>query len=76
MQAVEALRCEKARNRVGAPLDQRPGLLFPAATAVQGKRMLVANLALPLTPREGDEWEEKVTRWNLMQFDIPDIDPR
>ncbi|MDR0181954.1 hypothetical protein [Lysobacter arvi] len=52
------------------------GLLFPAATAVQGRRMLVANLALPLTPREGDEWEEKVTRWNLVQFDIPQIDPR
>jgi len=56
----------------GAPL----GLLFPAATAVQGKRMLVANLALALTPREGDEWEEKATRWNLVQFDIPAIDPR
>lgn len=56
----------------GAPL----GLLFPAATAVQGKRMLVANLALPLTPREGDEWEEKVTRWTLVQFDIPTLDPR
>lgn len=56
----------------GAPL----GLLFPAATAVQGNRMLVANLALPLTPREGDEWEEKVTRWNLVQFDIPAVDRR
>lgn len=56
----------------GAPL----GLLFPAATAVQGTRMLVANLALPLTPRDGDEWEEKVTRWNLVQFDIPAMDPR
>ena len=51
----------------GAP----SGLLFPAATAVQGDRMLVANLALPLTPRDGDEWEEQVTRWNLVQFDIP-----
>ncbi|WP_202843457.1 SMP-30/gluconolactonase/LRE family protein [Luteimonas saliphila] len=51
----------------GAPI----GLLFPAATAVQGDRMLVANLALPLTTRDGDEWEEEVTRWNLMQFDIP-----
>lgn len=51
----------------GAPI----GLLFPAATAVQGKRMIIANLALPLTPNPGDEWEEKVTRWNLMQFDLP-----
>jgi len=56
----------------GAPL----GLLFPAATAVQGKRMLVANLALPLTPREGDEWEERAKRWNLVQFDIPTVDAR
>lgn len=55
-------------DRMGAPR----GLLFPAATAVQGRRMLVANLALPLTPAPGDEWEEEVTRWNLMQFDLPD----
>ena len=31
----------------------------------------VANLALPLTPAVGDEWEEDVTHWNLMQFDLP-----
>lgn len=51
----------------GAPL----GLLFPATTAVQGNRMIVANLALPLTPATGDEWEEDVTRWNLVRFDLP-----
>ncbi len=33
--------------------------------------MIVTNLALPLTPVEGDEWEERVTRWNLMQFRLP-----
>ena len=51
----------------GAP----QGLLFPSGGAVQGTRMIVANLALPLTPSVGDEWEEEVTRWNLMSFEIP-----
>lgn len=51
----------------GAPL----GLLFPASTAVLGDRMIVVNLALPLTPATGDEWEEQVTRWNLVQFKLP-----
>ncbi|WP_155944485.1 hypothetical protein [Pseudoxanthomonas sp. Root630] len=51
------------------------GLLFPAASAVQGRRMIVANLALPLSAATGDEWEEDVTRWNLMQFDLPDPPP-
>lgn len=56
----------------GIAADGTPdGLLFPAATAVQGTRMIVANLALPLTPTAGDEWEEQVTRWNLMAFDLP-----
>ncbi|WP_342315126.1 hypothetical protein [Lysobacter sp. FW306-1B-D06B] len=47
------------------------GLLFPAATAVQGEWMIVANLALPITPMKGDEWEEDVTRWTLSRFRIP-----
>ncbi len=54
-------------NADGAPR----GLLFPASTAVQGGRMLVTNLALPLTEASGDEWEERVTRWNLVQFSLP-----
>ena len=37
--------------------------------------MIVANLALPLSAATGDEWEEDVTRWNLMQFDLPDPSP-
>lgn len=51
----------------GAPV----GLLFPASTAVQGDWMIVANLSLPITPMEGDEWEEKVTRWTLSRFRLP-----
>lgn len=47
------------------------GFLFPAAAVASGERMVVANLALPLTPVQGDEWEEDVTRWNLYQFDLP-----
>jgi DNA-binding beta-propeller fold protein YncE len=56
----------------GIGADGAPrGLLFPASAAVLGRRMIVANLALPLTPAAGDEWEERVTRWNLVQFDLP-----
>lgn len=56
----------------GLAADGSPrGLLFPASTAIQGKRMLVTNLALPLTEASGDEWEERVTRWNLVQFSLP-----
>lgn len=51
----------------GAPL----GLLFPAASAVQGEWMLVINLALPITAVQGDEWEEDVTRWTISRFRIP-----
>ena len=72
--ALDANGRERARtsgfagiNRDGSP----DGLLFPAATAVAGNRMVVANLAMPITAAKGDEWEEDVTRWNLMQFDIP-----
>ncbi len=54
-------------SRDGAPR----GLLFPASTAVQGPWMVVTNLALPLTPAVGDEWEEQVGRWNLVRFRLP-----
>ena len=47
------------------------GLLFPASTAVSGAWMVVTNLALPLTAAQGDEWEESVTRWNLVRFRLP-----
>lgn len=69
---------EKGRTLVragefkGIGSDGAPrGLLFPATTAVQGDWMVVTNLALPLTAAEGDEWEEQVTRWNLVRFRIP-----
>lgn len=54
----------------GAP----KGLLFPSGGAVQGKRMIVANLSFPLTATSGDEWEEEVTRWTLVSFEIPRLD--
>ena len=38
--------------------------------------MVVANLAMPITAAKGDEWEEDVTRWNLVQFDIPSTSGR
>lgn len=56
----------------GIAADGTPrGLLFPASTAVQGRQVIVTNLALPLTRAEGDEWEERVTRWNLVSFELP-----
>lgn len=56
----------------GIDADGAPrGLLFPAATAVQGDWMLVINLALPITAAQGDEWEEDVTRWTISRFRIP-----
>ncbi len=70
---------EKGRVRAragrfqGIDADGAPrGLLFPAASAVQGEWMLVINLALPLTAAEGDEWEEDVTRWTISRFRIPE----
>jgi hypothetical protein len=67
---------QRAGDFLGVTTDGSPlGLLFPAASAVQGQRMIIANLALPLTPAAGDEWEEDVTHWNLMQFDLPDPPP-
>jgi hypothetical protein len=59
----------------GIGADGAPkGLLFPSGGAVQGKRMIVANLAFPLTAITGDEWEEEVARWNLVSFEIPRLD--
>lgn len=57
---------------LGIAADGSPrGLLFPASTAVSGRYLVVTNLALPLTPAQGDEWEERVTRWNLVRFKLP-----
>ncbi len=65
--------CARAGAFQGIDADGAPrGLLFPAATAVQGDWMLVINLALPITAAVGDEWEEDVTRWTVSRFRIPD----
>lgn len=62
----------RAGEFLGIGPDGSPrGLLFPASTAVSGGHMVVTNLALPLTPAAGDEWEERVTRWNLVRFKLP-----
>lgn len=57
----------QGHDRDGAPR----GLLFPAGSAVSGEWMVVANLSLPLTAREGDEWEEQTRRWTLARFRLP-----
>lgn len=62
----------RAGEFIGVAKDGTPqGLLFPASTVVSGQYMVVTNLALPLTPVAGDEWEERVTRWNLVRFKLP-----
>jgi len=62
----------RAGEFLGIAADGSPrGLLFPASTAVSGGYMVVTNLSLPLTSRSGDEWEERVTRWNLLRFKLP-----
>ncbi|HWV08551.1 MAG TPA: hypothetical protein VN156_03330 [Pseudomonas sp.] len=62
----------RAGGFLGIAADGSPlGLLFPASTVVQGQRMIVTNMALPLTAAQGDEWEERVTRWNLVSFKLP-----
>jgi DNA-binding beta-propeller fold protein YncE len=66
----------RAGEFLGIAPDGTPrGLLFPASTAVHGGWMVVTNLALPLTPTDGDEWEEQATRWNLVRFRIPRVGP-
>lgn len=69
---AQGLACVRAGEFVGIGPDGAPqGLLFPASTAALGGWMLVTNLALPLTPAAGDEWEERVTRWNVARFRLP-----
>jgi len=53
--------------RHGAPR----GLLFPASPVLWGGDLYVTNLALPLTPAVGDEWEEDVTRWTVSRVRMP-----
>jgi hypothetical protein len=47
------------------------GLLFPASLVIVDDKIFVTNLALPLTPAEGDEPEEDVTRYTISRIDIP-----
>ena len=62
----------RAGEFLGIAADGSPkGLLFPASTAVSAGHMIVTNLALPLTPTPGDEWVERVTRWNLARCKLP-----
>jgi DNA-binding beta-propeller fold protein YncE len=50
------------------------GLLFPAslAEAANGK-ILVTNLAFPLTGPSGDEPEEDITKYTVSRINIPDF---
>ena len=62
---------------VGIRDDGTPrGLLFPASIVILGKEMFVTNLALPLTPAQGDEPEEDVTRWTISRIHLPETKDR
>ncbi|MGB8022547.1 MAG: SMP-30/gluconolactonase/LRE family protein [Candidatus Nanopelagicales bacterium] len=54
-------------NRDGSP----DGLLFPASLSIQGRHILVTNLALPLTGAVGDEPEEDATSFTVSRLQIP-----
>jgi len=57
---------------LGLKKDGSPrGLLFPASLAINGKWVFVTNLALPLTPAEGDEPEEDATTYTVSRIKIP-----
>lgn len=50
------------------------GLLFPASlTEAANGKILVTNLALPLTGATGDEPEEDITKYTVSRINIPDF---
>ena len=58
----------KLGDFLGIRRDGSPrGLLFPASVVIVDDTLFVTNLALPLTPTEGDEPEEDVTRYTISQ---------
>jgi DNA-binding beta-propeller fold protein YncE len=49
------------------------GLLFPASPVIVGDEMFITNLAIALTPAEGDEPEEDVKRWTVSRIKLPGL---
>ena len=49
------------------------GLLFPASPVIVGDEMFITNLAIALTPAQGDEPEEDVTRWTVSRIKLPGL---
>lgn len=62
----------KAGEFEGIRRDGTPeGLLFPASMVVNDGWMYIANLALPLTGKAGDEPEESVRTWTISRMRVP-----
>ena len=62
----------KLGDFLGIRNDGSPrGLLFPASVAVVDDKIVVTNLALPLTLAIGDEPEEDVTKYTVSRINIP-----
>ena len=75
-QVVAVDQMGRPRARVGRfeGLDQNGSpraFLFPATAVPNGEWMIVANLSLPTTSIQGDEWEEATSSWTLSRFRIP-----
>jgi hypothetical protein len=61
---------------LGIKLDgSARGLLFPASLAeVANGKIVVSNLAVPLTGAIGDEPEEDITKYTVSRINIPDFE--
>ena len=63
----------KLGDFLGIRPDGSPrGLLFPASLVIVDDKILVTNLALPLTSAQGDEPEEDVTKYTVSIIHLPD----
>jgi sugar lactone lactonase YvrE len=73
-----------ALNSNGRPVERRgsfegvgkdgaaKGLLFPASIVISRGNIYITNLALPLTPAEGDEPEEDVDTYTVSRIHLDD----
>ncbi len=67
---------EKVHGNLGMPGrvnedGSHSGLLFPASLIIADETIYVTNLALSLTPAEGDEVEEAVSKYTISTIKIP-----
>jgi DNA-binding beta-propeller fold protein YncE len=77
LDAATGLVVAKRGDFEGIRRDGSPkGLLFPASLVIVDDEIFVTNLALPLTPMEGDEPEESVSRYTVSRIRIRNAEQR